>query len=327
MINRLRAVFSPELYHGIGKSRQYFEGWYFKVLNASCDRAYAFIPGVAMESDGARHSFIQVLDGRAGKAFYHRFSFEEFHSHPSKFAITISGNRFSNDGLTLDLPGVSGTLRFSEMVPWPGKWYSPGIMGPYTFAPFMECYHGILSMNHLLEGTLAIDGAEVNFDGGRGYNEKDWGHSFPEAYFWMQTNHFSSDGVSFKASVAKIPWLRSSFTGFIAGLWLGGRLYRFTTYNSTTLERSFADKNRVVLQFANREYRLSVTAFRHNATELASPVRGLMDGRISESMSSEVDIRLYNLKTGELIFSDRGHQAGLEVSGPVELLFAGEEAE
>jgi hypothetical protein len=327
MINRLRAIFTPGLYHGRGRSRHYFEGWYFKVLNASCDRAYAFIPGVAMDSDGARHSFIQVLDGKAGRAFYHRFSFEEFYSHPSKFFITISGNSFSNDGLILDLPGVSGTLRFSEMVPWPWKWYSPGIMGPYTFAPFMECYHGILSMDHLLVGTLIIEGAEIDFTGGRGYTEKDWGHSFPEAYFWMQTNHFSSEGVSFKASVAKIPWLRSSFTGFIAGLWLGERLYRFTTYNSAILERSFADRNRVFLQFASRDYRLSVTAFRHNATELASPVRGLMDGRISESMSSEIDVKLHDLKTGQLIFSDRGRNAGLEVSGPVEMLFTGGEGE
>jgi hypothetical protein len=48
-----------------------------------------------------------------------------------------------------------------------------------------------------------------------------------------------------------------------------------------------------------------------------------MDGRISESMSSEVDVKLYDLKKGELIFSDRGKNAGLEVSGPVELLFKG----
>ena len=81
----------------------------------------------------------------------------------------------------------------------------------------MECYHGILSMNHSINGTLILNGKTLSFDKGRGYMEKDWGHSFPEGYIWMQSNHFSKKETSIKISVAKIPWLRSSFIGFIAG--------------------------------------------------------------------------------------------------------------
>ncbi|MEZ4893124.1 MAG: tocopherol cyclase family protein [Saprospiraceae bacterium] len=39
---------------------------------------------------------------------------------------------------------------------------------------------------------LTINGEELDFTGGKGYMEKDWGRSFPSAYFWMQTNHFRS---------------------------------------------------------------------------------------------------------------------------------------
>ena len=67
---------------------------------------------------------------------------------------------------------------------------------------------------------------KIDFTGGRGYTEKDWGHSFPIGYVWMQSNHFSKPEISFKCSIAKIPFKIFSFNGFIAGLWLKKKTYR-----------------------------------------------------------------------------------------------------
>lgn len=190
-------------------------------------------------------------------------------------------------------------------------------MGPFSFVPFMECYHGIVSMDHQLSGVLTHKGKEINFNGGRGYLEKDWGSSFPSAYFWMQTNHFSSPGTSLKASVAKIPWLGSSFVGFIAGFWHEGKLYRFTTYNQTKLKHSHANKDKVELGMENPSYSLNITAHRDNATELASPIKGHMDGKIEESMTATIDVVVTDKKKGEILFEDTGRNAGLEVAGAI----------
>ena len=70
----------------------------------------------------------------------------------------------------------------------------------------------------------------INFTGGRGYIEKDWGQSFPAGYVWFQSNHFDIAGTSLTASIAVIPWLGSAFRGFIVGLWHQDKLYRFATY-------------------------------------------------------------------------------------------------
>jgi hypothetical protein len=80
-------------------------------------------------------------------------------------------------------------------------------MGPYSFAPFMECNHGILSMDHRLSGSLTVDEDTAAYVGGRGYIEKDWGRGFPSGYIWTQSNHFEEEEVSISASVARIPWL------------------------------------------------------------------------------------------------------------------------
>jgi tocopherol cyclase len=317
MFKRLNAFFNPEQFHGWGKNRNYFEGWYFKVVNAEETKAFAFIPGIAMDKAGNKQAFIQVLDGKKKTSRYHKFDANEFIPAAGKFLVEIRKNHFSDKQLFLDLPGISGRLNFSGNVPWPKKIYSPGIMGPYAFVPFMECYHGIVSMDHSIQGELIIDDEKIDFNNGRGYMEKDWGHSFPSAYFWMQTNHFSQPGISLKCSVAKIPWIRKSFVGFIGGLWLQNRLFRFTTYNGSVLKKSFADEKKAELVIENKKYRIEVLAHRDASAELASPIGGLMDGRIEESMTARVDVLLFDKKTKTIIFQDTGRNAGLEVAGNI----------
>jgi tocopherol cyclase len=321
LLKKINAFFSPEQFQGWGKKRNYFEGWYFKIVSADEKNAYAIIPGIAMDKRGNRQAFIQVLDGKMKTARYHRFDAGDFLPAADRFYIAIKSNSFSEQHLQVDLPGLKGTLQFCGNIPWPKKIYSPGIMGPYAFAPFMECYHGIVSMNHAVSGALHVNDKSLSFDGGRGYIEKDWGRSFPSAYFWMQSNHFSSPGVSLKCSVAKIPWVTKSFTGFIGGLWLHDRLFRFTTYNGTKLRKSFADEKKVELVLENTKHRLEILAHRDKATALASPIGGLMDGRIEESMTATMDVLLTDKKSGAAIFHDTGRNAGLEVAGKIEEIF------
>jgi hypothetical protein len=133
----------------------------------------------------------------------------------------------------------------------------------------------------------------------------------------MQSNHFSLPGISLKASVARIPWIKSSFTGFIAGIWLQDRLIRFTTYNGSALKKLQIDPLRVELILENSRHHLTIQAIREAATSLASPIQGLMDGRIEESMSSRLEIVLIDRKTGEIMLKDTGFNSGLEVAGEV----------
>ena len=321
LFNKVHAFFNPEQFQGWGKTKNYFEGWYFKVVNADATKAFAFIPGIAMDAAGNKHSFIQVLDGKKQTAGYHRFAADDFYSLPKNFRVSIQNNSFTESAIQLRLPGLTGELQFTGNIPWPKPWYSPGIMGPYAFVPFMECYHGIVSMDHRVDGMIIVNGEPVDFTNGRGYIEKDWGRSFPSAYFWMQSNHFSLPGISLKCSVAKIPWVRSSFVGFIAGIWLHNRLIKFTTYNQSKLLTSFADEKKVKIVLENKQYRLEILAHRDTATELASPIRGFMEGRIEESMTSAIEVLLTDNKTKEILLNDTGKNAGLEVAGKIKEIF------
>lgn len=176
----------PEGFHGRGRTRRFFEGWYVKLVSKDLSQRWAVIPGVFLGPEGGGEAFVQVRDGATRRSWYHRAPLEDFHGEAGRFEVRVAGCRFSSEGVELsDVLPISGKLRFSTpLAPWPVTFTSPGIMGWYAWVPFMECYHGVVSLSHGLSGTLRVEGVEVSFDGGEGYIEKDWGQAFPAAYVW-----------------------------------------------------------------------------------------------------------------------------------------------
>ena len=317
-LTHLRRVLNPAWYHGHGQKRPFFEGWYYKLIDARGQNRYAIIPGVFLSQNP--HAFIQVLNGRNGTATYHQFPLSDFWAAEQAFTVRIGPNQFNLQTISLDLQrpeqSLQGELHFDALTPWPVSVTAPGIMGWYAWVPTLECYHGVLSLDHTIAGSLTIDGERVDFDQGRGYIEKDWGRSFPSAWVWMQTNHFEQPGTSLTASIAIIPWRRTAFRGFIVGFWHQGQLHRFATYTGAQVEKLLVTDETAVWILRNRTHRLSLLA--HLGSEeafglLKGPDTVEMGKRVAESLTAEVEVQLTHLGQNRVIFSGRGLYAGLEV--------------
>lgn len=324
-IPNMNALYNPALYHGHGKTQNFFEGWYYKFVSADEQNVWAIIPGVFL-GQGSRdsHVFIQTLNGRTGQSHYHRFPLEAFRASRDEFDVQIEHNHFRADCFSLHLERpeqtLTGELQFHNPIPWPVTIFSPGIMGWYSFMPFMECYHGVVSLDHPVSGVLNIDGQHVDFGDGRGYIEKDWGQAFPRAWVWMQTNHFSVAGTCLSASVARIPWLGAAFRGFIVGLWHGGHLHRFATYNNSQILQLQITDSHITWAMHNATHRLELVAQRAEGGLLHAPMRTAMQARVLESLTASVHVRLIERRSEKVLFEDVGRHAGLEVGGEVVLI-------
>jgi hypothetical protein len=322
----LENLFHPERYHGHRRRPPFFEGWYFKLVDPSEQHRTAIIPGIFLSEDqDAQHAFIQVLDGSSGDATYHRFPAEEFRAATDSFDVWIGPNHFWREGVELriadELRQMSGRVEFTDLVGWPVSWRSLGVMGPYGWAPRMECNHGVVSLDHRLQGEMTIAGDEVEFSGGRGYIEKDWGTSFPEGYVWIQSNHFDRVGVSFVGSIAIVPWLFSSFPGFIIGLWLDGRLFRFATYTGAVTRHLRITDESIEWVVADDDHVLSIEAHRTHAGLLLGPTRERMSDRIGETMLADVIVDL-RTASGGAVFRGAGRNTGLEAHGALDRLIS-----
>lgn len=311
----------PMLFQGRNKSRRYFEGWYIKQVSTDLSCTISVIPGIAKDVVDP-HAFVQTIINREvdGKAVisthYHRFPSEKFVFTDAPFSVRIGSNKFSADGIELDLSDedytLRGVIKFSEFTKIKTSAVLPNSMGYYAYIPFMECYHGIVSMNHRLEGSLVLDGKEISFNSGKGYIEKDWGTSFPKEYIWIQSNSFERQDVSFMCSIANVPFLGLSFQGFICNITLGDQEYRFANYNSSKILKNDYKKNAISITLIKGNLRLDVSAKMQEGGILKAPKNGAMQHTIKEGLNGVVSVKLTR-NSGDILFEGEGNPCGIEI--------------
>ncbi|KAB3531552.1 tocopherol cyclase family protein [Alkaliphilus serpentinus] len=321
---RLNKLWKPEVYQGLHKRGPYFEGWYFKNTGKDGSCCWSFIPGISLTKNYVdNHCFIQAIDGITGDSWYITYPINEFKASTDKLEIRIGDSVFSREGIDLNIKKDSfecrGSLKYSNIINYPKRLLAPGIMGWYSFVPFMECYHGIVSINHQVKGSLTINNHLQDFNGGKGYIEKDWGKSFPSSWIWMQSNNFHNEEASLMVSIAKIPWMAHSFVGFLSFIYVDNQLYSFATYNGGRVsEISYID-DKIHIEIENKSYMLHINGGYTEGGNLQAPTPKGMNRRIKESISSILDVRLLE-KGGRVIFSSTGLNSGMEVCGDIEEL-------
>lgn len=314
-------IFHPETFQGSVNKKNYFEGWYYKTV--STPEIFAVIPGLSLGADS--HAFIQLIDGRAHTTNYLRFPLSEFKCKSGTFDITLGKNRFLNDRIILDenreTISLHGELRFRGLNAYPVKIFSPGIMGPFRFVPFMECYHGVVSVDHEVNGEINWNSRKINISDGRGYIEKDWGRSMPGSWIWLQSNFFRETGTSFMLSVARIPWLGRSFNGHLGYFYHENKFYPFATYNGSSYQVIDSGNGRLTVYLRNNKYKLEAKIVANGEDgELIAPVNGEMQRPIREKTDAEVSIILKH-SNGDLIYEGTGNYCGIEITGDMSDLF------
>lgn len=313
---------NPEMFQGNRKTKKYFEGWYFKMVSADGSAILSVIPGISISQNGEeQHAFIQIIDGKTASTFYYSYPIEEFRFSKKKFAIRIGDNYFSKDRVILDIQddstSIKGDIYISDRVNLSlNKKRKKGIMGWYRFVPFMQCYHGVVSLNHNLNGIIIKDHKIFNFDNGRGYIEKDWGKSMPSDWIWIQSNNFNSKNTSFMLSVANIPWLGNSFTGFLGFFLHDSTVHRFGTYTQAKLHLEPPNSDTIKITIKDKKYTYNIETYRNKSGLLRAPVNGLMDRRIAESIDARLLLSVEDRK-GNIIFQDSTSIAGLEIVGNI----------
>jgi hypothetical protein len=318
----------PEWFQGDLRKRFYFEGWYNKLVDANAENIYAFIPGIALnKKSGTSHAFIQALDGKTAEYTYIKYPLSEFHADTKSYHVSIGSNYFTPEKIHLDIEKpiyIQGDLDFTELNRLRRKLTNPGVMGPFSWLPFMETKHGVVSMNHKISGSLKIKNKTVDFTHGKGYIEKDWGISFPSNWIWMQTNHFDEDNRSFMFSLARINYLGIKFTGFLGVLLDRDEIMRFGTYTRAKIHNLQINPIELSFDIHMKKHILkinakkSVDATGSSATaQMLAPDKGEMSAKCLESISSQIRLELYEKsKSGNrLLFEDSGKHAGLEIMG------------
>lgn len=279
----------------------YFEGWYFK--HQSEDFSIAFIPGININKNGYKYAFIQIIT--ESESYNIDYDFNDFSISKDKQTIKIKDSIFSLKGSIINIKNkdinIRGKLTYKNITSTKGD-----VMGPFAYFPFMECFHGVLSLNHKVEGSLFINNEELRFKDGIGYIEKDSGRSFPNKYLWLQSNYFSMKDTSIMVSIADIPFLGFNFIGCIAVIYYEGKEYRLATYNGVKVI-SYNEKG---LKIKKGPYRLEVEIEELYPQNLLAPNAGEMIRTIKENIACNARFRFF--KGDNLIFNLDSNKTSFE---------------
>ena len=289
-------------YHGREKRGPYFEGWYLKHQTRD-GAALALIPAFHIDRAGWCSASLQVVAD--GQSWWLEYPGAAFRASEQVFHVQVGQSLFTREEtrLCVEREGLSlhGTVRYG-----PFASLRSDIMGPFRFVPGMECAHGVISMGHLLHGTLNLNGEEMDFSDGIGYIETDRGRSFPNRYLWTQCLWREPQRSSLMLSVATIPLPAGQFTGCICAVLHNGREYRLATYRGARIEQ-WSDAGAVIRQ---GNHRLSVQLLKQRSHPLRAPVDGVMGRTVHESLRAKA--RYCFWRGDELIFEHTDNCAGFE---------------
>lgn len=78
---------------------------------------------MAIDPQGNRQAFIQVINAVTGKTWYHHFLYPEFNASADRFDVEIENNSFNAEGLSLNVDtregSIKGRLTFHNSHPFP----------------------------------------------------------------------------------------------------------------------------------------------------------------------------------------------------------------
>ena len=314
-MKKLFLIKNPELFQGekyINSNKRYFEGWYFK--NSNNKDGISFIPGISIDRQ-EKKAFIQVITNDS--SYFVNYNIDNFKFSHTPFYIKIDDNFFSKDSIHIDINDNSqnliifGNIKYSKIKNINTNFLNPNIMGPFSYIPFMECNHAILSMKSIADGLIDINNKRITFDNGIGYVEKDWGYSFPKSYIWCQGNSFENSNASFMISIADIPFKAFNFRGFICSLIINNNEFKFTTYNNSKLIKYDIYNNSINIILNKGPYSLNITSKYTSGHRLLAPIKGKMEKNIFESITTSIVVTLK--KDNIIIFSDISENCGLEI--------------
>ncbi len=115
-------------------------------------------------------------------------------------------------------------------------------------------------------------------------------------------------------SVAEIPFLGRTFTGFLGFVLVDEHLFRFGTYTGAKISKLESAIDHALVIIEDRKHRIEFKAELGPTAHLTAPRQGKMDRSIHESIKGTIEITIVRLQDNHTIFHDTGKLAGIELS-------------
>jgi len=332
-------------YHWDGSRSRFFEGWYYRVTLA--EHTFAFMYSIDDPAGGLPHSggAVQVLGpfdeylwrtfpdaggfwgARDRLAFGHwgesvADAGEDPHELDSEtfFERVPSGYQASarvSQGQFRDPFGH--TCRWHYAIAPVYGWGDPqrvqrATAGWLSFLPVFDPGWQILMAHGRATGWIEWNGDRYEFANAPFYSEKNWGRSFPQAWFWLNCNSFDEADLALTAGGGRREVLWWSEDVALICLHHAGKFYEFAPWNAE-VSWQIAPWGDWRMQARSREYSVSLAgAATCPGTLLRAPTERGLVFCCCDTMRGALRLEMRD-RAGDLVLAAKSNTGGLEVGG------------
>jgi len=284
------------------------EGWFWRFTDRANGRVVVALCGINRHPDG---DWATVAVTAHPESVVRSGVIDDGWASAERFEVGAGDVLHADAGsLVVDLDGVRLDVRFDDVVGWP---HVLGAGGLGSVLPGLSQYWHPHVLGGRVRGTLEVDGTTVVLDGGDVYAEKNWGHGFPDRWWWGQAQGFEDPDVcvAFGGGRLAVGPLAVDLTAAV--LRLGERVVRFAPPGAIVRREVRTGTWEVRARTAGWRLEIDGDSGGRTPTVLPVPVpeeRRNVD-RDLEHLASRVRVRVHRF--GRLVVEDESHLGALEV--------------
>ena len=305
----LPKIYAPDLFHTNLKRRRFFECWEHKLISNDGQDILIVIGVLILGKD--RLCYNEIIDGKTGANYLVKYPIDQYKPSKTSMECQYATTRFSKEGIDLsiknDTLSINGKITFGEFKAFPSSKLSPGLMGYFSFIPFMESYFKLVSLHHSINGKITINDKIYNFDKGSSYIEKGWGKKFPDSWLMIHCNTFTEPDTSFFVTFSPVKIIGTTIIGIQCFIMYNNEIINFSTYNNGKITLFKRLNKTLNIEIKNDTHYLDITVIPKKYGRIRIPSFRNRELFNLESSDSTVYINL--LKNNNIIKSFEGKNA------------------
>lgn len=318
-------------YHVSPWPGRFFEGWYYRVTLPQLGESFAFMYSIEDPQGGQAYSggAAQIL-GPGDRYLWRtlpdvtgfwgagdRLDLSHYRRDRQGEGYAATSER--NQGYLCD-PATGFYCRWDYQIQPLYGWGNPhepqqATAGWLSHLPIFDPGWQILMAHGLANGVIDWHGQEYYLEQAPAYSEKNWGRSFPKAWFWLNCNSFTDEpDLALTAGGGKRQVLTWEETVALIGIHYRGQFYEFAPWNSR-VTWAIAPWGRWEMAAESDRYRVELLGTTtHPGTPLRAPTHGGLAFCCRDTMRGEMTLKLTQ-NHGEEICTAHSTTGGLEVGG------------
>jgi tocopherol cyclase len=334
-------------YHGDGSSIDFFEGWYLRVTLPETSQSFAFMYSIqdpigASYNSGGSVQILGDCDRYLCRTFPNVKNFWAARDylglgHWGKTDLTIkpqwlAPDQFErhirqgyqvtatlNQGIICD-PATNEYCHWRYQIQPIYGWGNPkcpqkSTAGLLSYLPIFEPGWQILMAHGLARGWIDWNGQYYQFSDIPAYSEKNWGHSFPEKWFWINCNSFTDEPdltLTAGGGRRQVLWWQEDVA--MICLHYQGKFYEFVPWNAQ-VNWQIQPWGRWEMQADNEDFEVTITGTTNlPGTPIRVPTKKGLIVFCRDTMSGNLELEL-RYRRGKTILATNSSVCGLEIGG------------